>query len=144
MSEIKDFTKKRKQIQFRVDDDVFEAAAAVPAEVMISFAEGFSSMNPENMNPAEVVGALRKVIEVVLAPSSLERFQERMRDTANPIDMEQLDEIVQWLFEEYGLRPTIEPSGSSNGDSSLVSGITSTVSMPGVASISAASPSTAS
>lgn len=144
MSEIKDFTKKRKQIQFRVDDDVFEAAAAVPAEVMISFAEGFSSMNPDNMNPGEIVGALRKVIEVVLAPSSLARFQERMRDTANPIDMEQLDEIVQWLFEEYGLRPTIEPSGSSNGDSSLVSGITSTVSMPGVASISAASPSTAS
>lgn len=144
MSEIKDFSKTRKPIQFRVDDDVFDAAPSIPAEVMIQFAEGFTSMNPDQMNPAEVVGALRRVIEVVLDPQSLARFQERMRDPQNPIDMDQLDQIVQWLFEEYGLRPTTEGSPSSGGSSSPVPGITSMVSMPDVASISAASPSTAS
>ncbi len=144
MSEIKDFSKARKSLQFKVDDDVFHAASAVPADTMIEFASGFTSMNPENMNPAEIVAALRRVIEVVLQPQSLERFVQRMKDPANPIDMEQLDNIVQWLFEEYGLRPTTEPSNSSGGGSLPVPGITSMANMPGVASISAASPSTAS
>lgn len=137
---MKDFTKIRKPIQFQIDDDVFDAAPTVPAEVMIQFAEGFTTLDPSAMNPAELVGALRRVVEFVLLPQSLERFKERMASQAEPIDMEQLDEIVQWLFEEYGLRPTVESSPSLSGDSAPVPGTTSTVNMPDVASISAASP----
>jgi hypothetical protein len=141
MGEIKNFSKVRKVLQFQVDDDVFDAVSTIPAEVMIQFAEGFTTVDPTKMNPREMVSALRRVIEMVLMPDSLKVFQARMSDPANPIDMSQLDDIVTWLFEEYGLRPTVEPSSSSAGGSLPESGITSTESMPGVASISALSPS---
>lgn len=144
MAEIKDFTKQRKPLQFRIDDDVFDAASSIPADVLISFAEGFTSMDPTQMPMAEAIGALRRVIEIVLQPASLKRFKERMKDPHNPIDMEQLDEIVQWLFEEYGMRPTTESSTSSGGDSALASGTPSTEITQGAVSISAASPSTSS
>lgn len=137
---MKDFTKIRKPLQFQVDDDVFDAAPTIPAEVMIQFAEGFTTVDPAAMSPSEMVGALRRVVEFVLLPQSLARFKERMASQAEPIDMEQLDNIVQWLFEEYGLRPTTESSPSLSGDSLLAPGTISTVSTPDVASISAASP----
>lgn len=144
MPEIKDFTKKRKPLQFRIDDDVFSAVATIPADVMIEFAESMSSANPADMSPSEMVGALRRVIEMVLHPDSLTLFRKRMGDPQNPIDMEQLDSIVTWLFEEYGMRPTTESSSSLAGGSPVVPGTTSMVSLPGVESISAASPQTAS
>lgn len=144
MPEIKDFTRKRKPIQFTIDEDTFNAVPTIPAETMIEFAESMSSADPTKMSPGEMVGALRRVIEMVLHPESLKRFKERMKDPQNPIDMEQLDEIVTWLFEEYGMRPTQEPSNSLSGGSPVVPGIGSTVMLPGVESISAASPSTAS
>lgn len=140
MTEIKDFSKARKQLRFKIDDDVFEAVPTVPAEVMIEFAEGFTSMDPTKISPKESVAALRKVVEFVLHPDSLVRFKERMSSALDPIDMGQLDEIVQWLFEEYGMRPTQESSSSLSGDSAPVPGTFSTANTQGVASISAASP----
>lgn len=144
MPEIKDFSKKRRDIVFRIDDDTFQAVSVIPAETMIQFAESMTSADPSRMSPGEVVGALRRVIEMVLLPESLALFTKRMADPRNPIDMEQLDDVVTWLFEEYGMRPTSESPSSSAGDSPVVPGITSMGMLPDVASISAASPSTAS
>lgn len=117
MAEIKDFSKVRKALQFRVDDDVFQAASAIPAEVMIQFTEAISSSDPARMSPKEQVGVLRGVLEMVLVPESLKRFRERMSDITNPIDLEQINDIVTWLFEEYGMRPTVESVSSPNGAS---------------------------
>jgi hypothetical protein len=111
---------------------------------MIEFAESMSTADPAKMSPAEMVEALRRVIEMVLHPDSLALFRKRMGDPQNPIDMEQLDNVVTWLFEEYGMRPTIEPSNSLVGGSPVVPGTISTVSLPDGVSISAASPQTAS
>lgn len=144
MPEIKDFSKKRKPIRFQIDDDLFEAVPTIPAQTMIEFAESMTSADPTKMSPKEMVGALGRVIEMVLQPSSLALFKKRMADPLSPIDMEQLDEVVTWLFEEYGMRPTNEPPNSSAGGSPVVPGITSTAMQPDVVSISAASPSTAS
>lgn len=144
MPEIKNFTKKRTPLRFQIDDDLFDAVPTIPAEIMIEFAESMTSADPTKMAPKEMVGALRRVIEMVLHPESLARFKTRMKDPLNPIDMEQLDEIVTWLFEEYGMRPTEESSSSSAGGSPVVPGITSMATLPDVVSISAASPSTAS
>jgi hypothetical protein len=144
MPEIKDFTKKRKTLDFKIDDDVFHAASTIPAETMIQFAESISSADPTKMSPKEMVGALRRVIEMVLQPESLEIFQRRMADPHNPIDMEQLDDVVTWLFEEYGMRPTSESPSSSAGDSPEVPGTFSMGMLPGAVSISGGSPSTVS
>lgn len=144
MAEIKDFTRRRTSPQFKIDDDVFTAVAAIPAEEMIVFAEQITSADPSQMSPREQVGILRKTLENMLEPESLLRFQERMKDRRNPIDMAQLNDVVEWLFEEYGLRPTAESSSSSNGASPPVPGITSMGSTPETVLISAHSPSTAS
>jgi hypothetical protein len=117
MAEIKDFSKARKVIQFRVDDDVFQAVSAIPAEVMIQFTEALSSADPTRMSPKEQVGILRGVLDLVLEPKSLARFKERMADVTNPIEMDQINDIVTWLFEEYGMRPTVESVSSANGGS---------------------------
>lgn len=144
MTEIKDFSKARKRLQFRIDDDVFEASPAIPAEVMISFAERFTSADPSKLTVKEQVGIFRDVLEIVLLPESMAQMRKRMADAAAPVDMEQLDQIIQWLFEEYGMRPTQESSSSSSGDSPPVPGITSMASSPELVSISASSPSTGS
>ncbi len=141
MPEIKDFSKKRKELVFRIDDDLFHATPVIPAETMIEFAESMTSADPTKMAPKDMIGALRRVIEMVLLPESLTLFTSRMKDPANPIDMEQLDDIVTWLFEEYGMRPTTESPSSSAGDSPVVSGISSMEMPLGAVSISAASPS---
>jgi hypothetical protein len=144
MTEIRDFTKRRKAPVFRIDDDTFTAVAAIPAEEMISFAEQITTADPSQMSPREQVALLRKTLENMLEPESLARFQSRMGDRRNPIDMEQLNDVVEWLFEEYGLRPTTGSASSSNGVSPPVPGTTSTGSIPDVVSISALSPSTVS
>lgn len=140
MTEIRDFSKKRKDISFRVDDDMFHAARGVPAEVLLDFASEFSGMET-SATVDQQLKAFRSMLEVVLVPDSLKRFNERMRDRENPIEIDQVEEIVTWLMEQYGLRPTEPSSSSPGGPSDPVPGITSMASTPGEVSISAASPS---
>lgn len=139
-TEIRDFSKKRKDIVFRVDDDVFQAARGVPAEVLLGFATEFAGMDT-TATVDQQLKAFRSMLEVVLLPESLERFNARMRDRANPIEIDQVEDVVTWLMEQYGLRPTEAPSSSPDGRSVPEPGTTLTASTPGEVSISAASPS---
>jgi hypothetical protein len=143
MTEIRDFTKARKDISFRVDDDMFHAARGVPADVLLDFATEFSSMET-SATIDQQLKAFRSMLEVVLLPESLKRFNERMRDRENPIEIDQVEDIVTWLMEQYGLRPTEPSSASPSGPSSPGPGTTSMVSTPAEVSISASSPSIAS
>jgi hypothetical protein len=143
MTEIRDFSKKRRDISFRVDDDLFHAARGVPAEVLLDFATEFSSMET-SATVDQQLKAFRSMLEVVLLPESLKRFSERMRDRENPIEIDQVEDIVTWLMEQYGLRPTEPSSVSPDGPSDPGPGTTSMVSTPAEVSISAASPSIAS
>lgn len=143
MTEMRDFSKARKDISFRVDDDVFHAAKAIPADILMDFASEFSGMS-EQATVDQQLKAFRTMLEVVLLPESLERFNARLRDPQNPIEMDQVDDIITYLMEEYGLRPTGPSSSSADGLQLPASGTTSTGSTPGEVSISAASPQTAS
>jgi hypothetical protein len=143
MTEMRDFSKKRKDITFRVDEDVFQAARGVPAEVLLDFAREFAGMDV-SATVDQQLKAFRSLLDVVLLPESLERFNARMRDRENPIEIDQVEDIVTWLMEEYGLRPTEAPSSSPDGRSVPVPGMSLTDSTPGEVLISAASPSTGS
>jgi hypothetical protein len=107
MTEIRDFTKARKDISFRVDDDMFHAARGVPAEVLLDFATEFSSMET-SATVDQQLKAFRSMLEVVLLPESLKRFTERMRDRENPIEIDQVEDIVTWLMEQYIVRESME------------------------------------
>lgn len=143
MADIRDFSKKREDISFRIDDDLFHAAKAIPADTLMDFASRFAGMD-ESASVDKQLEAFRSVLEFVLLPESLARFNARMRDPENPVEIDQVEQVITWLMEQYGLRPTEQPSSSAGGLSLPVPGTTLTASTPGEVLISAASPSTAS
>jgi len=141
---MKDFSRPRERIQFTIDGDLFEAASAVPAEILVQFANQFNDVSTKSSSPDELFDALMAVFELVLLEDSYTRLRTRGRDRANPVEIDQLSDIVLWLLEQYGLRPTKLSSSSSPGPVSPASGMSSTDSTPGVASTSSALVSTGS
>jgi hypothetical protein len=135
----RDFTKPRDTIEFTIDADTFTAVPAIPAGVMIDAAAKMDSI--DNATVAEQCAALTDILQMCLEEQSYERFTARMNDRANPVDTAQLMDVVMWLFEEYGLRPTQPSEPSSDGLSDPGSGTTSTDTPPSVELISASSPS---
>lgn len=121
---VKDFTRARKRLQFRIDDDLFEAAAALPGRVLTEFAVRFTDVGKA---PTEQqIKIFADALDMVLLPESNARFQKRFEDLENPIELEQASEVIMWLMEAYGLRPTKQSSPSSSGLPSPASGTNST------------------
>ncbi len=114
--DMKDFTRKRSKIEFQIDDDVFEASPAIPADILTDFVVQFAGV--ENLPALKRVEALTEVLSMVLKPESFERFAARKKDRDNPIDLEQINDIIVWLMEQYGQRPTRPSQVSSSGQSS--------------------------
>lgn len=121
----KDFTRKRKKLEFTIDDDVFEAKHPIPAQVLLDFAKKFGSMS-ESSPMDEQLEAFKDVLALVLKPDSLKIFTARMADVDNPIEVAQIEEIIEWLFEEYGMRPTELSDPSLPGSDSQDAGTSST------------------
>jgi hypothetical protein len=140
---MRNFTKERKKIEFQIDDDVFTAKSPIPAQTLIDFARQFTSLSMAS-SVEEQLSAFDAVLSLVLMPASLERFRVRMNDLDEPIAIDQVEEVITWLFEEYGMRPTELPSASSDGQPSPESGTSLTENTQDVVSISLGSPSTAS
>lgn len=143
MAELKDFTRKRTRVLFRIDDDVFEAAPALPAETLSEFASRFSSVG-ETQDAHERFMVMASALELVLLPDSYARFRERLRDRAQPIEIDQLSDCLIWLLEQYGLRPTQPSSVSLDGQPSPAPGTNSMDAAQHEVSISALSPPIAS
>lgn len=132
---VRDFSRKRKRLVFRIDDDIFEAAPALPGKTLARFAGRFTDI--EKASPEKQLDAICDALGLVLLPESNARFQKRLDDLERPIEMEQGSEVIEWLLEEYGQRPT-EPSWpSATGPSSPESGMSSTDAPPQQASIPA-------
>lgn len=143
MTEIKDFTRQREPIRFRIDDDIFEAAPEIPAAVMAKFTMRFSDADSIK-DPDAQVRALYEALQMVLLPDSYDRFVTRMEDQSAPIGLAQVNDVLVWLMEVYGKRPTQPASGSSSGRPRQESGMNSMGGpLPGV-SIFSPSPSTVS
>jgi hypothetical protein len=51
---------------------------------------------------------------------------KRLGDLENPIELEQASEVMIWLLEKYGLRPTQPSSNSADGSGNPASGTNST------------------
>lgn len=114
--EVMDFSSRRKSFRFRVDADVFDAAPDIPAELAIRFADLTASLeNNEVGTPEDQIKVMHELIRMVLFPESAERFIVRLSDPANPIGSNKINDIIKWLFEEYGLRPTTPDADSSTG-----------------------------
>lgn len=134
----KNFTRKRVPIQFEIDDDTFDAVSAIPADTLMEMTSEFDAMDGESAQ--ESITAMLAVLEKFLRPASFKRFRERMGDKENPVEFPQVSEVIFWLLEQYGMRPTQPSSGSADGQLPPDSGTSLTGSTPDVVSISSPSP----
>jgi hypothetical protein len=121
----KDFSRKRKRLDFTIDDDTFDAATALPGDIYAEFVTLYNSTSDVETY-AQQHDLLKEALELALLPESWQRFAERLKDKHNPIDDDQLADVVLWLLEEYGLRPTQPSQPSSDGPASPESGTSST------------------
>lgn len=121
---VKDFSRKRERLAFRIDDDVFEAATALPGKTLARFATRFTDIERTPFN--KQLELFADALGMVLLPESNSRFQKRLDDLENPIELEQASDVIQWLMEAYGLRPTEPSSDSSTGPASPAPGTNST------------------
>lgn len=124
-TELKDFSSRAKPVRFRVDDDVFEAPAVIPAQVMLDFVSNFNTLG-ESADQDAQVNAMTAMIDMVLMPESAGRFKQRMGDRDNPIGLDQIQDILPWLMERYGMRPTEPSDTSSDGQADRETGTDST------------------
>lgn len=107
----KDFSKKRKPINFLLDStEPFHCyeALALPSLQEIALIAG-------NMTSENATESFAEFFKVVLQPPSAERMSAKLYDRMNPLDPEQANEVMAWLMEVYGLRPTSPSSDSSAG-----------------------------
>jgi hypothetical protein len=137
---MKDFTRKRSEIKFTIDDDVFEAAQAIPADTLLDFAVNFQGL--DEASGEDQRQSMLTILQTVLLPDSYLRFRERMSDQLRPIDLAQANEVVEWVMGEYGMRPTLPSEPSADGSASQESGTPLTENTAAEVSISSASPST--
>jgi hypothetical protein len=139
----RDFSKKRKRLDFTIEDDTFEAAPALPGDVFAEFVTLYNSTG-DTETYQQQHDLLKQAIELALLPESWERFAARLKDKERPIDDDQMSDVVLWLLEEYGMRPTQPSPDSSDGPASPESGTSSTENTQPEESTSATSQPTAS
>ena len=139
----RDFSKKRKRLDFEIDGDTFDAAPALPGDVFAAFVTLYNG-TVDTDTYQQQHDLLKRALELALLPESWERFAARLKDKARPIDGDQMSDIILWLLEEYGMRPTKPSQPSSDGPASPESGTSSTENTPPEEPTSQPSPQTAS
>jgi hypothetical protein len=139
----KDFTKKRKRLDFTIDGDYFEAATVLPGDVFAEFVTLYNGTVGTDTYQQQH-DLLKQMLQTALLPDSWTRFEKRLKDKQHPIDDDQMSDVALWLLEEYGMRPTQPSQPSSDGPAGPESGTSSTESTQPEGSTSEASQPTAS
>lgn len=107
----KDFSRKPRTVNFTLDGgEVFHCAPAIPIDTMQEVIDKFGGITSANAKEA-----VREFLRLVLLDESFERIQKRFTDKTNPLDIIQAKDILMWLLEVYGLRPSESSPDSSTG-----------------------------
>lgn len=112
--EVFDFTSPKKNIKFKIDDDVFDAIRELPGLTGLEFAS-FATTMESSSNLQEQADVVEKMFRLVLQPTSADLFIERLRSPENPIGVNQMNQVMTWLMSQYGLRPTVPSEESADG-----------------------------
>lgn len=115
-------------VSFKVDADVFYGVTGIPALSLLEFGMLYEGLAAQDM--AHQPEAFTRMFDLVLTDESAERFKARMSDKTNPVTMTQLMDILPWLMEQYGMRPTSPSSNSSDGSQSPDDGMSLTDKQP--------------
>jgi len=123
----KDFSRKKNLEPFTADGDTFTpvpGAAAMLVGGIVGQIQGAATLDEKML-------AIGEFFDVMLTDESAKLMQDRLRSKTNPLDINQALEIIEYLTEEIGARPTVPSSSSSDGSAT---GETGTSSMVGAAS----------
>lgn len=102
---------------FMVDDEQFEVAGTVPADLFAALADTVEKMTGEeaSTNIIEQYRILKDVMELILTAESWTRFSERLGSRERPIGVQQLIRIAMGLLGEvFGKVPTQLPPPSTS------------------------------
>lgn len=82
-------------LEFEIDKDSFTAIAPnrLPGNVLISYVE--------EVQAGKVYQGHKNFFSKALLPESAERFAERLNSVDNPIPLQQMIEVAEWLTAEY-------------------------------------------
>ena len=127
----KDFTKKAERIVFQLDDDQFEARSVLPVPVMQELIRVSKELQVDALGEDALVKVL-SIFNLVLLGQSAELFRSRVESVDKPVDLTQVMDIMVWLMEMYGQRPTQPSSDSSDGLPSETGGTISTAGVPSI------------
>lgn len=130
----RDFTKKRVPIRFKIDDDIFECVPTLVIDdiqqISTLLKNRVSGDESTDVDIDETLAQMRTIYKLFLLAESYEIFHTRLSDRRNPIDTQQLLEIVMWIVELYTKRPTVPSSDSPNGSPTDDGGTDSTAGAP--------------
>jgi hypothetical protein len=115
MARFKDFgaggDKPTEPISFMLYGEEFFCRPAIQGKVLLDLV---SKSGDEN-NAAEAAAVITTFFSTVLMPESYERFDALATDPDRIVEVERLGEIVGWLVEQYGDRPTQRPEALPTG-----------------------------
>lgn len=111
IARFKDFTGDQQSIQFAIKGEVFTAREDIPLAHLGKLAELGEGIGANGSDP---VANILAVFEKLLEPESFERFTAAVEGRSpTVVGVSRVRAIIPWLLEQYGLRPTVAPSGSS-------------------------------
>lgn len=117
--EIKDFSTPTREVKFKIDEDIFNAVPDIAGGLLIDFAVHAASLSEAELESQPQI--FTAMFDLVLFDDSAKLFTERMRDKNRPITISQAMDVVNWLMEQYGMRPTQPSESSSDGSAPQVS-----------------------
>lgn len=121
--EIRDFSHSLEPKRFRINDDVFEACPELPLGMIQDLAKFMTSREELATKGMDV---LNQLFDALLFDESAARWRARTTNKEKPIGVSHAIEIIPWLLEEYGLRPTQPSSPSQTGSDDGKTGTSST------------------
>lgn len=98
-------------ISFSLYGETFNCKPQIPGQVMLDLA----ARSGKNDDGAESASVIIDFFKYVLLPESQERFSALCVDPVRIVTIDQLMDIVSWLMEIYGERPTTRSGVSVPG-----------------------------
>lgn len=109
--------------EFAIEGQTYRIAAVLPAGALrdltrlARLADTIDANNPNTADTTSLVVGLGDFMDEVMFPESAVRFAKAIRDPERPIGMEQINDVLRWMVEEYSARPTQPLSPSPTGQS---------------------------
>lgn len=135
----RDFTKKRAEIYFFLNGEKFDCRKALTPKKLQAAMRSFKSIKAEfetittagldEDNTPDLLAKIADVLVHFLKAESFERLQLVLNEDEpdEPVDVQQLMEILQWVLEKITGRPTTPSSESTSSSPSDGTGTSSTV-----------------